>query len=220
MVYSDHALLKNIFIKGDSEKAQISGCLDRLGEFALKLIYRPSTDQHIGIAERLSRMCTRMLTVSRDWLGERMSMASSGKISGEWGFCFKAPEIQRISFLRGCGDYLERGPLSLEGLPRNRQRQIVRKAKKYRLSSPNEVPNLRYLENNGSFSLCIVESEIEKFLSMPHEDHGHYSLELSLSFLVGRVYWPSRVKDVNGVADHVTDVSWRQRNLSRVMHSP
>lgn len=73
---------------------------------------------------------------------------------------------------------------------------IPRKAKKYKLSSRNEVPSLRYQENNGSFSLCVVESEIERLLSMAHEDHGYYSSELSLSFLVGRAYWPTQVKDV------------------------
>lgn len=72
----------------------------------------------------------------------------------------------------------------------------MRKAKNYRLSMPNEVPSLRYQEKNGVFSLCIVESEIKKFLSMADEDHGHYSSELTFSFLVGRAYWSTRIKDV------------------------
>lgn len=93
-------------------------------------------------------------------------------------------------------NYLEKGPLSLEGLSRNRQRQIIRKAKKYMLSLPNEVPSLRYWQNTGFFSFCIMEPEIERFLAMAHKNHGHYSLELTLSFLVGKTYWLTRVKDV------------------------
>ena len=54
MVYSDHIALKDIFAKEDSEKTRINGWLDRLGKFNLKLVYRPSTDQHIGIADGLS----------------------------------------------------------------------------------------------------------------------------------------------------------------------
>lgn len=64
------------------------------------------------------------------------------------------------------------------------------------LSPPNEVSSLRYQKNTGFFSVCIMEPEIEKFLAMAHKDHSHYSSELTLSFLVGRAYWPTRVKDV------------------------
>lgn len=75
IVYLDYAALKDIFVKGDSEKARIDKWLDRLSEFDLKLVYRPSTDQHIRIADRLSQILTRMLAMSEDRLGERMSMA-------------------------------------------------------------------------------------------------------------------------------------------------
>ena len=44
MIYSDHTTLRDIFVKGNSEKARINGWLNRLGEFDLKLVYRPSTD--------------------------------------------------------------------------------------------------------------------------------------------------------------------------------
>lgn len=50
--------------------------LGRLGEFDLKLVYRPSTDRHIGIADALSRMLTRRLTVAPDRLGGNLSMAT------------------------------------------------------------------------------------------------------------------------------------------------
>lgn len=72
----------------------------------------------------------------------------------------------------------------------------MQKAKKYKLLLFNEVSSLWYQENNGSFSLYIMESEIKKFLFMARKDHGHYSLKLSLSFLIERAYWPTQVKDV------------------------
>lgn len=65
MIYSDHAALKNILLKVTVRKARINGWHNRLGEFDLKLVYRPSTDQHIGIADGLSRMPTKMLTESK-----------------------------------------------------------------------------------------------------------------------------------------------------------
>lgn len=42
IVYLDYAIFKDIFIKGNSEKAQINGWLDWLGTSNLKLVYRPS----------------------------------------------------------------------------------------------------------------------------------------------------------------------------------
>ena len=38
MIDSDHTALRDIFAKGNSEKARINGWLDRLGEFDLKLV--------------------------------------------------------------------------------------------------------------------------------------------------------------------------------------
>lgn len=126
IVYSDHAVLKNIFIEGDSEKARINSWLDRVGEFDLKLVYRPSTDQHIGITDGLSRIPTRMLTVSKDRLEERMSMvlmkAESHlmEILENKGSVSRHQKYKESALYMDVVDYLERRLLSLEGLPRNR----------------------------------------------------------------------------------------------------
>lgn len=58
LIYSDHHALQDIFSKGDSEKARINAWLDRFSEFDLRLVHRPSRDQHIGLADGLSRMPT------------------------------------------------------------------------------------------------------------------------------------------------------------------
>ena len=42
----------------------------------VKLVYKSSTDQHIGIAGGLSQMPTRHLTAAPDRLGEGLSMAT------------------------------------------------------------------------------------------------------------------------------------------------
>ena len=76
MIYSDHMALRDIFIKGDNEKARINGWLDRLDKFDLKLVYRLSTDQHIGITDGLSQMPTRHLIIAPDLLGEKLSMVT------------------------------------------------------------------------------------------------------------------------------------------------
>ena len=51
--------------------------MDRLGEYDFKLVYRPSRDQHIGIADGLSRMPTRLTSISKAEDSDRMAMAPS-----------------------------------------------------------------------------------------------------------------------------------------------
>lgn len=49
--------------------------------------------------------------------------------------------------------FLQRKIFALEGLDRNRRRQIIRKSKKFILTSISDISALKYEENNGSFSL-------------------------------------------------------------------
>ena len=55
---------------------------------------------------------------------------------------------------------------------------------------------LKFREKNGIWSPCILEDKIIRFLSAAHEDHGHFGADLCLNYLIGRAYWPTRVKDV------------------------
>lgn len=54
----------------------------------------------------------------------------------------------------------------------------------------------RYEEGTTATSTCITEEEITKFLQTTHEDRKHYVAALTLGFLIGRVYWPTRIKNV------------------------
>lgn len=58
MIYSDHHALSKIFGKVDTGKARINTRLDRLSEFNLQVAHALSRDQHIGLADGLSRMPT------------------------------------------------------------------------------------------------------------------------------------------------------------------
>ena len=53
-----------------------------------------------------------------------------------------------------------------------------------------------YKETTGALSICLTEAEIPRYLHAAHEDHRYYTAALTLDFLIGRVYWPTRVKDV------------------------
>ncbi len=209
LIYSDHEALKSIFATGNTDQARIAGWMDRLGEYDLKLAYRSSRDQHIGIADGLSRMPTRSTSITRTHDTERMAMTATTQEPGQRHRSHTLP----IGILASTGDarideyrmspmyekiveFLQKGIFALEGLDRNRRRQIIRKSKRFVLTTIPEIPALKYEENNGSFSLCIIEAEVPRFLKAAHEDHGHYAAALTLDFLIGRAYWPNRVKDV------------------------
>ena len=74
MVYTDHEALKPIFATGQTEKGRIATWLDKLGEFDFRVFHRSSRDQHIGVADGLSRMPTRLTTNSLVDLPEKIAM--------------------------------------------------------------------------------------------------------------------------------------------------
>ena len=53
-----------------------------------------------------------------------------------------------------------------------------------------------YKEKNGKESPCLVEGEVPTYLKAAYENHGHYAAALTLDFLIGQAYWPTRTKDV------------------------
>lgn len=241
LVYSDHIALKSVFSTGHTEKSRISNWLDRLGEYDMLLIHRSSRDQHIGIADGLSRMPTRLSSVSSAEDTDRMAMmaipadpekeeidhliammaipASSANeemdhsvgandISETKQFTFPRKivspygngleKFRRSAIYHQIVEYLEGGEdvLNQNSLSRNRKRYLRQAAKSFRLPYHSESRVLRYTEKNGTTSVCITEVEVPRFLHAAYEDHGHYAASLTLDFLIGRAYWPSRVKDV------------------------
>lgn len=55
---------------------------------------------------------------------------------------------------------------------------------------------LMYLEANGQLSIYLVEEEIEIYLQIAHEDHGHFTDMITLNHLVSKVYWLSQSWDI------------------------
>lgn len=138
IIYSDHHALSNIFIKGDSTKARINIWLDRLSEFDLKVAHRSSRDQHIGLADGLSRMPIRYLSPPiEDEILERMLIRATLPIEVESKPLSILDTLTDERYKKSqdspmyCGmiEYLQNGIPALEGLNRNQRRQLVRKAR-------------------------------------------------------------------------------------------
>lgn len=169
MIYSDHRALSDIFSKGDSTKARIKTWLDRLSEFDLKVVHRSSRDQHIGLADGLNRMPTRYLSsLVEEALPERMPIRATIPVEVQSKpvsildsrIDERYKKYQDSSMYSGLVEYLQKRLPALERLNRNQKRQLVRKAQHYSLSPATDIPMLRYREQNGALSICLVDEEI------------------------------------------------------------
>ncbi len=203
-IYSDHDALKGILNKGQTEKGRISNWLDRLGEYDYHLCYRSSQDQHIGIADGLSRMPTRLTTVPKKEDQERIAMAITTE-QQSWPRRIAEQVEDRMArysqspMYHELVDYLRGGEEAMNelGLSRNRKKYLRKRAQSYVWPEPHEPQILKFIEATGARSTCLIEEEIPRFLHAAHEDHGHFASALTLDFLMGRAYWPTRVKDVH-----------------------
>lgn len=77
------------------------------------------------------------------------------------------------------------------------KRWVKRRAKRFVISEVHgKVRRLLYRENNGQLAFCILPKTVPKVLLWLHDFHGHFSVQATLRKALGRVYWPSRSKDI------------------------
>lgn len=209
LIYSNHETLKFIFIIENTDQIRIVDWMNKLEEYDLKLTYRSSRNQHIEIADELSRMSIRLTSIIRTHDEKKLMMTTSIQKSNQRHRSHTSSidiliftENSRIDKYRSSlmyerlVEFLQKEVFALEELDRNWRWQIIRKSKKFILISISEISALKYEKNNESFSLCIIEFEVLRFLKATHKNHEHYAAALTLNFLIDRAYWSNRVKDV------------------------
>lgn len=55
---------------------------------------------------------------------------------------------------------------------------------------------LLFKENDGRWAFCIKEDEVDSVLEWLHDVHGHFATPTTIKKAMGRVYWPTRSKDI------------------------
>ncbi len=209
MIYSNHETLKSIFFIENTDQTRIVDWMNKLEEYDLKLAYRSSRNQHIKIADELSRMFTRLTSIIRTHDEKRLTMTTFVQKSDQRHRShislieilistknFRIDKYWTSLMYERLVEFLQKDIFALEELDRNRHWQIIRKSKRFILISTSEISALKYEKNNESFSLCIIEFEVLRFLKATHENHEHYAAALTLDFLIDRAYWSNRVKNV------------------------
>ena len=195
MIYSDHKALETVLKVGTDAHGRIARWMDRLTEYDYVIHHRPSKANVIGLADGMSRMPGRyqQSAVAKD--EERLAMVAS---LPRVALPTLIPPTQTHMKYRTSdwyGDvtnYLLDGPSCLKGYGSSKQRAIKRMSYHYRLTDQHLV----YLEDDGKPAKCLLPPEVFRILVWAHEEHGHFSVVITLHKLRGEWYWPTRVKDV------------------------
>jgi len=82
------------------------------------------------------------------------------------------------------------------GLGRNERKVLERQMRRFVLVEGRETC-LFYKERDGQLGRCVLESEVKRVLNELHEEHGHFAAGVTKGRAHGRVYWPSRARDID-----------------------
>ncbi|KAI7459850.1 hypothetical protein KC367_g8629 [Hortaea werneckii] len=74
--------------------------------------------------------------------------------------------------------------------------RIKRRASSFKLVDLGEKRYLAYTERTGQLSRCVSEEQVDDGLEHLHGTHGHFAAQATMRIAVGKVYWPSRSKDI------------------------
>lgn len=80
-------------------------------------------------------------------------------------------------------------------LGRSERRMLERTMRQYVMVDGRD-PKIFYREKNGELASCVLEEDVTKVLHNLHEGHGHFATRITLGRAHGKVYWPSRAKDI------------------------
>lgn len=197
MLYSDHEALKSVLKNGPDEHFRISRWMDRLTEYDYIIHHRPSKSNIMGIADGMSRMPGRyndhnILTEDLERLGIAAA-TTPGSTSSSTGPVNKTHQAFRASRWYGTlTSYLLDGFEALKDTGTSEAKRIKRQAFNFAVADQH----LLYLERNGTKSKCILPAQIDSLLKWAHDEHGHFSVAITLHKLIGQWYWPTRASDV------------------------
>lgn len=74
--------------------------------------------------------------------------------------------------------------------------KVKLESKKYTLLNSGDKNILVYRESNGEQARCVIQTEVPRILHRFHDLHGHFSIGVMSRNLLGRYYWPRRLRDV------------------------
>ena len=196
MLYTDHQALETILKIGTDAHGRIARWMDRLTEYDYIVKHGPCKSNIMRLADGMSRMpgLYSQYAVAED--EERMAMTTVLRphhLTIATTRIFKTHINYRDSSWYGkVTTFLLDGPSALQGLGRSESKWIRQMSFHYQVTDKHLV----YLEKGGETAICALPEDVPRLLKWAHDDHGHFSITITLYKLRGQRYWPSRVSDV------------------------
>lgn len=193
MLYTDHQALESIMKIGTDAHGRIARWMDRLTEYDYIIKHRPCKANIMGLADGMSRMPGRYSqhAVAED--SERMAMVLAHPRPRTMMPVARSHVKYRDSkWYGGVAAFLLDGPDGIKDCGRNEAKNIKRLSIHFKLTDQH----LLYVEKGGEIAKCALPPEVAVILRWAHDEHGHFSIAITLHKLRGQWYWPSRTSDV------------------------
>ena len=179
---------------GTDAHGWIARWMDRLTEYDYVIKHRPCKATIMGLADGMSRIPGKYSQLAFAENAERMAMVLSHPQQRRSTLPIQRTHT-RYRKSRWYGpvvSFLLDRPETLKGLGKNEARNIKRTSFRYQLADQH----LLYVENSGETAKRLLPFEVKRILTWAHDEHGHFSVAITLHKLRGQWWWPSRTADV------------------------
>lgn len=202
-VYTDHYSIKQSLADKMVVHEKLFSWIKRINKYNLEIHHRPNTDKIIQIADGLSRLqppFNEPLPEDRETLS--WNNAIWGSPAGTLKYLMSGTvENDKTSWFREMTNFMNRGEAALQGLTKNRARNIRRRSLRFLIRD-----GLLYRrEIDGAVARCLMDEEVGQILKWAHMECGHYSAGTTLHLLKGKFWWPTRNEDVQKFCQECPD---------------
>lgn len=195
MLYTDHIALESIMRAGTDAHERIARWMDRLTEYDYVVHHRPCKANIMGLADEMSRMPGRYSQVAVAEDSERITMVVAFP-TGKKGMTLPAmqshQQYRESKWYGKVANYLLDGATAVKNCGRSEAKTVRQMSLRYKLTDQH----LLYTERSGEFARCLLPQDIPRILTWAHDEHGHFSIVITLHKLRGQWYWPTRTTDV------------------------
>ena len=88
-----------------------------------------------------------------------------------------------------------RGDVGGSGFGKDEQWRLRGWVRRIVLFDGERRKGLFYKVKDGKLALCVISKDVAKTLHCYQDCHGHFVGHLLTEYLLGKAYWPTRVKD-------------------------
>ncbi len=201
-LYTDHSAWESIFTQGSDTHGRIARWIHRLTEYDYEIHHRPCKANIMRIADGIPRLPAKYsqsataihlerMVLLVAYLHPRLPIFSNQLADAV------TPEPSHQAYRKSNWygkiiSFLLDGPTAIDNLSPTEKKAVKQVSTKYRVTDQH----LLYIERSGESAKCPLPYEIPSILKWAHDEHWHFSNQLTLHKIRGQWYWPTRVNHV------------------------